>query len=407
MPGVKYLILGAGPSGLALAHTLLDLGETSFVVLEQECDAGGLCRSADVDGAPLDIGGGHFLDVRRREVLDFLFRFLPEGEWDTYSRVARINLRGREIDHPLEANLWQLAKTDQVDYLESIAQSGSVRGEPMPASFVEWVRWKLGERIARDYMLPYNQKLWSTDLDQLGTYWLHKLPDVSFRDSLRSCLEGRPFGALPAHGTFLYPRRHGYGEVWRRMGVALGDRLVTGCPVTGIDLENRIVNGTWEAGTVISTIPWKLWPAIAAVPEDLVRHIGKLQHVAVDIDYRQGRLATPAHWIYEPGEEFPHHRILVRHNFCPGSRGSWTETNARRSGPAAGFRHRNEYAYPANTRDKPEAIRAILDWGRGRGIIGAGRWGTWEHMNSDVAVAAGAELAKALAGSAAPGPPTG
>ena len=60
MNKVRYLILGAGPSGLAFARTLLDQGENSFLILEKEEIAGGLCRSMMVDGSPFDIGGGHF-----------------------------------------------------------------------------------------------------------------------------------------------------------------------------------------------------------------------------------------------------------------------------------------------------------------------------------------------------------
>ena len=180
--------------------------------------------------------------------------------------ISKIRLRGQEIDHPLEANLWQFDKEAQVDYLEAIAQAGCVRGEPMPPAFADWIVWKLGTRIADEYMLPYNRKIWSIDPNALGTYWLYKLPDVSFRDTLRSCLEGRPFGALPAHGQFYYPKQFGYGEVWRRMGVALGDSLVTDCPVESIDLATRTVNGTWQAGTLVNTIPWTLWPAFSDVP---------------------------------------------------------------------------------------------------------------------------------------------
>jgi hypothetical protein len=69
-----------------------------------------------------------------------------------------------------------------------------------------------------------------------------------------------------------------------------------------------------------------------------------------------------------------------------------------RSGPAVGFRHRNEFAYPVNTCSKREAMAEILTWAKGHGVIGAGRWGTWEHMNSDVAVAEGIKLGKALTG---------
>jgi protoporphyrinogen oxidase len=374
----------------------LELGK-SVVLIEKEREPGGLCRSVMVDGAPLDLGGGHFLDLRRKEVLDFLFRFMPRVEWEQHDRVARINLHGSEIDHPLEANLWQLDKASQVDYLESIAQTGSVRGEPMPEGFADWVRWKLGERIAQDYMLPYNRKIWSMDVDRLGTYWLHKLPDVSFREMLRSCLEGRPFGALPAHGTFLYPKRHGYGEVWLRMGAALGNRLVTACPVTSIDLKRRVVNGQWCAGKIVSTIPWAGWPRFTDVPEAIKRRIVELVHTAVDVDYHVEKPPTPAHWVYEPREDVPHHRLLMRYNFCAGSRGHWTETNALRSGPAQGFRHHNPFAYPVNTRGKPDAVAAILEWAAACGVVGAGRWGKWDHMNSDVAVAEALQTATALA----------
>ena len=71
-------MLGAGPAGLTFANKLLQTGEDSFIVIEKETEAGGLCRSIKVDGSPFDIGGGHFLDVRRPHVNEFLFRFMPE-----------------------------------------------------------------------------------------------------------------------------------------------------------------------------------------------------------------------------------------------------------------------------------------------------------------------------------------
>ncbi len=395
----KYLILGAGPTGLALAHALINqgVGKHSILVLEAEEESGGLCRSQIVDGKPLDIGGGHFLDVRNRDVLDLLFQFLPETEWASYNRVAKINLRGQQIDHPLEGNLWQLPKVDQVDYLESIAKTGSVAGDRMPESFEDWVRWKLGERIAEEYMLPYNRKIWSMNLDLLGTYWLYKLPDVSFRDTLRSCLEGKAFGALPAHGTFLYPKEYGYGEVWRRMGAALGESLLTNTPVTSIDIENTVVNGLYNGEVIINTIPWSIWPKISKMPSNVVDQIKRLVHIPIDVDYFPENLPTDAHWIYEPKEEVSYHRILVRHNFSPESKGYWTETNsARNSSIINHFRHHNEFAYPVNTVEKPEAVSRILEWAKTKNIIGAGRWGTWEHMNSDVAVSEGIKLAKRL-----------
>jgi cation diffusion facilitator CzcD-associated flavoprotein CzcO len=54
---VKYLILGAGPSGLSVAARLKQVDETSFLVIEKGGDGGELCWSREVDGSPFDIGG--------------------------------------------------------------------------------------------------------------------------------------------------------------------------------------------------------------------------------------------------------------------------------------------------------------------------------------------------------------
>jgi protoporphyrinogen oxidase len=388
MTKVKYIIIGAGPSGLTLAHTLHDRGVplSEILVLEKETTAGGLCRSETVDGSPLDIGGGHFLDVKHRDVLDFVFRFLPESEWNRYERISKINLRGQLISHPLEANLWEFDVDTQVDYLESIARAGCTHGTPKPELFAEWIQWKFGERIAHDYMLPYNRKIWGMHPDLLGTYWLYKLPNVSFRETLQSCLTGKPYGCLPAHGVFLYPKKHGYGEVWDRMGKALGDSLQLGTTIDSVDPRNLIVNGRWKAQYLFNSAPWHCWKNWSSIPEAITEDINNLHHVGIVVDYVSETLTSNAHWIYEPDETLPHHRKLLRANFCTNARGHWTETNATRLAPQAGWRHTNPFAYPVNSVDKPLRIARVLNWAEANGIIGFGRWGAWEHMNSDIAV---------------------
>lgn len=395
MRKAKYIIIGAGPSGLTLAHSLHDRGVplSEILVLEKEREAGGLCRSEMVDGAPLDIGGGHFLDIKHQDVLDFIFRFMPETEWNRHHRVSKIHLHHQMVDHPLEANLWQFNAATQVDYLESIAQAGCIQNKPMPESFAAWIRWKFGDRIADDYMLPYNRKIWSMDPDQLGTYWLYKLPNVSFRETLQSCLEGKPFGALPAHGVFLYPKHFGYGEVWKRMADALGDSLVTGVDIKSVDLETLSINGKWQASHIFNSAPWHHWLNWTDIAADISEDINGLRNVSIDIDYVPETLESPAHWIYEPDETLPHHRKLLRSNFAPGARGYWTETNSVRAQENTAWRNTNPYAYPVNTINKPEQVRRILEWAKTKNISGFGRWGTWEHMNSDIAVKSALALA--------------
>lgn len=396
---VKYLVLGAGPTGLSFANKLLQLGEQDFLVLEKEKEPGGLCRSEDVDGAALDIGGGHFLDVRRKEVNDFLFGFMPEEEWDLYSRDSKIEVQGNVIGHPFEANIWQMPERKQVEYLKSIAFAGCNLGEEMPEHFIDWIKWKLGDKIAEDYMIPYNSKMFGDILNQLGTYWLEKLPNVSFDETLLSCLNKKPYGTQPGHAEFYYPKRYGYGELWLRMGKALGEKLICDATIKAVDFENKKVelhNGdSFEAEYIITTIPWTSFECIG-MPDDLKDSIGELKHTSVVIEYHEEKLDTSAHWIYYPDKELSYHRILVRHNFLQNSKGYWTETNSERFLESDRYFYKNEYAYPLNTISKPEVMEKLLDWASGKKVIGLGRWGEWEHFNSDVTVLRALKLAEEL-----------
>lgn len=390
---MKYLILGAGPAGLTFANKLKQNGITDFLVLEQESTAGGLCRSKSVDGSPFDIGGGHFLDVRRPHVNKFLFNFMPKEEWNKYDRDSRIVVNGNIINHPLEANIWQMKIEDQVEYLKSISVAGCNLGTETPEEFVDWIYWKLGQRIAEDYMIPYNQKMFGAELNQLGTYWLEKLPNVSFEETLMSCLTKKAYGTQPGHAQFYYPKKYGYGELWLRMANNIKDNIEYNKSINSIDFINRSVTtldaDTYKADIIISTIPWMEFNGISGMPEDIKMSIGELKVSSIQTKYYSENVDTEAQWIYYPNPGLAYHRILVRHNFCSNSKGYWTETNSDRiwmEEPNDNFSYMNRYAYPLNTRRKPEIMKKLLEWSANHGVYGLGRWGEHQHYNSDVVV---------------------
>ena len=440
---VKYLILGAGPAGLSLACSLLKKGEKDFFILEKDNEVGGLCRSRVVDGAPLDIGGGHFLDIRRPLVCDFLFEYMPKDEWREYARDSRIRFSQYELHHPFEANIWELPEDVQEEFLASIASAGCNTGAAVPERFVDWIGWKLGDKIAETYMLPYNRKMFGDNLNDLGTYWLEKLPNTSYEETLRSCREKRAFTSQPGHARFYYPKEYGYGEIWKRMGESLKERLKLSEEVKVLDFDGPGVvlsDGVRiDADIIITTVPWKsmeLKNASGSVKADAER----LRHTSIEVTYCAEDFDTDAQWIYFPDEGLSYHRILVRKNFFEGAKGYWTETRSERyaaalagagasssSGNIAGntsedtqgntqdniqgsiqediqdniqetedCNFHSEYAYPVNTIDKPRAIAHILDEAKRAHIIGLGRWGEHSHYNSDLVVEKGIALADEL-----------
>ena len=397
----KYIILGAGPAGLTLANVLKQNNENNFLLLEKESECGGLCRSKVIDDAYLDIGGGHFLDADNVEVCDFLFNFMHEDEWNKFDRISKIELDVEYINHPIEANIWQLSQKLQIEYLKSIAIAGCNLNKPKPEKFVEWIYWKLGEKIANDYMIPYNQKMFGEELNDLGTYWLEKLPNVSFDETLLSCLNKKAYGKEPGHTRFYYPKKYGYGEIWNRMGKNIANNLLLNKKVTKLNILNKSIvtddGEKYEFESIISTIPWISFEEIEGAPNSIVDSIKKLKISSTIIEYINQNIDTNAHWIYYPSLTKKYHRILLRKNFLPNSKGYWTETNKNRFNYITkNFYYENEYAYPLNTIEKPKIIDNLLNYMKKYNVYGLGRWGEHCHYNSDKVVKLALDLGKKL-----------
>ncbi len=392
MRRVRYLILGAGPAGLAFAISLLRQGETSFLVLEKEAQAGGLCKSTQADGFPLDMAGCHLLEYKNQEAAEFVFSFLPKSEWQKHERHNSIDLNGTLMGFPFEANIWQLPAQQRERYLADMRQAPARLGEPMPDNLYDWAYWNFGKSMAEDYFIPYNRKIWPDDLRQIGTYWLYKLPPISYEDVENSCSEARSPEKYAAHKTFYYPKQYGFGEAFRRMERELGEHVLLNTPVRSLDYQSRTVNGRYQAEVIINTVPW---PEIdAGFPQAMREKIAQLQYTSLDVAYHAERLDTHTQAIYYPNPDVAHHRAILRYNYNAGWPGYWTESNAARTPLGQKDVFHSQYAYPANTLQKPESISALLRWAREHQIYGLGRWGEWEHWNCDTVISRAIALAE-------------
>ena len=182
------------------------------------------------------------------------------------------------------------------------------------------------------------------------------------------------------------------------MGEALGPRLILNCPVVSLDVANRRINGEFEADVIVNTAPWPIFGELSGVSDRAKAIVAGLKHTSVDIEYVGENLDTPAQWIYLPDPSLPEHRILVRHNFCPGSHGYWKETRHERSLPPRPdtVRYTMDFAYPLNTIGKNEAMAELLGELRANNVLGLGRWGEWQHYNSDLVVDIALKMAKSF-----------
>ena len=396
---LDYLIIGAGMSGVSLARLLQLRGEKNFLVLEAAPEAGGLCRSVQVQGHHLDLGGGHFLCTKHPQVYDFVFAHLPREEFRHFTRVSKIRLNdGWMVDYPLESNLWQLPLEKQLDYLLACLRAGEEIGQGEPTNYEAWVRWKLGARVAEDYMLPYNRKIWGVEPEEMDVDWLHKIPRFDARELLRTCLARAADRAkMPSHQEFFYPRHGGFQSIFDAILCPVRERVLTGTPVVSLQrLEQPgggwLVNGEHRCRHLVNTAPWhRLHAAFAPAEAALIApFLPRLQTNSIVVSLFEQPYEHDWHWCYLANPKIAHHREFFIHNFAPHSRpsGVYTETNAGRWTPRldALHEHVNEDAYPIPVLGHAGAIRSLQEVCRPWRLYGLGRWGQHTYHNSDVCI---------------------
>ena len=144
-------------------------------------------------------------------------------------------------------------------------------------------------------------------------------------------------------------------------------------------------------------MPLSIWPNLTSISDAMKYKCEQLKSVSIDVDYYSETINDKSHWIYEPDKSISYHRQLIRNNFTV-AKGYWTETNVKRRSNLhkSVKRFENDYAYPVNTINKPNLVLELLEYLENHRVVSFGRWGTWRHINSDIAVSEAISLAEKI-----------
>ena len=406
---LDYLIIGAGVTGITLSKFLRKAGIDSVLVLEKEDRPGGLCKTEFINGHTLDIGGGHFFHTKHQEIFDYIFSFLPKERFNYYERVSKIKLGDVTIDYTIESTIWQMPMEDQIEYLISVVRNGEALGMGEPSNYEEWIRWKLGNRICDEYMIPYNEKLWGVSPSEMDIDWLYKIPRVNVDEVLRYCLERKQdVTKFPAHIHFYYPKKGGFESIVNAIAkdemqyIRLNEKVSR---MVYMD-DHWVINDTYEAKNVINTSPWNdLFEALGK-PREIEEDIKKIRYNRIVVSLYEHGYEHNWHWRYVPDGKLAHHREFYIGNFAEDSRddGIYLETGIRRfDEKTASFEgvkpiesFTTDAAYPIPVVGHTEAINNILKYYEPMHLYGVGRWGQHEYQNADVSMHEAVRFVKSL-----------
>jgi protoporphyrinogen oxidase len=324
---VKYLIIGAGPTGLGAAHRLRELGCEDFLVLEREGYAGGLAASfQDSAGFTWDFGG-HVL-FSHYEYYDNLVHDLLEGQYLRHERESWVRAANTWVPYPFQNNLRHLPPETRWKCVRGLLPGNRPELAPgqRPAHFRQWIETVFGPGIGEAFMWPYNFKVWATPPEQMSYSWIgERVSVVDLEGVLENILLERDDAGWGPNNTFLFPLFGGTGAIFTALARRVEDRIRYGAEVARIDPRGRTVRTTdgetiaYE--TLLNTGPLNLlctrW--LEAPAEELVRGAGMLEHNSVwvgGVGLDTAR-ADSRCWMYFPEQDSPCYRITNFHNYSP------------------------------------------------------------------------------------------
>ena len=101
----KYLIIGAGISGLMFANVKKD----NYLIIEKESEIGGYCRTIYKDGFIWDYAG-HFFHFKTEEMKQFFKDNMKNEKLIEQDKNTKIYYKGNLIDYPFQTNIHKLEK---------------------------------------------------------------------------------------------------------------------------------------------------------------------------------------------------------------------------------------------------------------------------------------------------------
>jgi len=430
---MKIGILGGGLTGLSLGYFLKEK-RIDFEILEKEEECGGLCRSHQEQGFTFDCSGGHILWSGNKEILNFMLSLISDNIREN-KRNTKIFYKNKFIKYPFENGLADLDPEERFECLFHFIDSIYKKDKKEPENFEDWVYYAFGKAIAEKYMIPYNKKIWKSDLKELGLDWIRikdRLPQPKLENVLKSAL-GINSEGYAEQILFYYPKKGGIQSVIKSLENKIDGDVTCNFEIKKlIKNENKwiVSNGTIkkEFDEIISTVPIiDLINLIDDVPKHIKEASKNLKYnsfISVVLGLNVENLNN-FHWLYIPDIEVKTHKIIFPKNntpevspkgksllvaeiICKFNDDFWSLSDEEiikeiveqldknkiieKSIVCFSKVMRTRYAYVVNDLNYQKNLSLIKDFLSKQGIKLCGRFGEWRYMNMDACIEAAKKL---------------
>ncbi len=289
----KYLIIGAGISGLTFANYC----EGDYLIIEKESEVGGYCRTIKKGDFIWDYAG-HFFHFNTEEFKNKFLDKMPKEDIIYNNKCTKIIHKDKFIDFPFQTNIHELDKEEFIDCLYDLFNKEE---KEKYDNFLDMLYGKFGKSIVEKFLKPYNEKLYAVDLKELDVDAMGRFFPYADKEQIINNMKKHEVNSY--NSSFLYPK-NGAGSFIEVLYNGLKkEKVLLNVSVEKIDKEKKkakLSNGIEvEYEYLINTTPLNKFLHLIGGQEKLINEMSYNKVLVFNLGFnKKSKLCTKEHWLY-------------------------------------------------------------------------------------------------------------
>lgn len=308
MNKIKYLILGAGVSGLTFASRL---NNDEYCIIDKENEPGGYCRTTHRGEYVWDYAG-HFFHFSHPQFKK-KFEQITQSDSTVYrTKNTKVYYCGSYIDYPFQKNIHQLPKDEMIDCLYDLFERTEKENYE---NFQDMLYGKFGKSITEKFLRPYNEKLYACELNRLDVNAMGRFfPYADIKDIIRNM---KSANNSSYNQEFLYPKKGASVFINKLIEGLDKDKIHLNETVQQIDAVNHRLETdvrSYEYEYLIVSIPLN---NLVKITNDIsidATVFSYNQVLVFNLGFDGPSIDKEIHWIYVPEKDINFYRVGFYNN---------------------------------------------------------------------------------------------
>lgn len=305
----KYLIIGAGISGLTFANYC----KGEYLIVEKENEVGGYCRTIKRNGYVWDYAG-HFFHFKTEE---FKKKFLSKMSKDDIvynDKCTKILYKNNLVDFPFQTNIHQLEKEEFIDCLYDLFNKEE---KDSYSNFLDMLYGKFGKSIVEKFLKPYNEKLYATDLKNLDVDAMGRFFPYADKEAIIKNMKKQEVNSY--NSSFLYPKNGAFSFIKVLYDNLDKEKILLNSTIVEINTKKKyVVLSTGEKieyEYLINTMPLNKFLELLGGYEELIDKMSYNKVLVFNLGFdKPSPLCKKEHWLYIPDQKTNYYRVGFYNN---------------------------------------------------------------------------------------------